>query len=808
MSAKGFALPAVLTLLLVFSALSVGLMYVAVTAGSVSTTDLDNTRAYYGAEGAMEHMMADLSMLFSTKQSPSVSDIRGLSSNPPEFQEISFKEYDFSVESVDDKPVAETRHISAGPNEGLMAQIVPMSLNVTADGPAGGEVRMSRDIEVALIPVFQFGMFSDKDLSYHPGPNFDFGGRVHANGNLFLATGASSGLTFRSKVSAAGEIIRAVMINGEPVDDRDGPIWIPTAPGGCDGSRPACRDLQESEGSKVGGPDSADNPVWYNLSTSVYNGMVLSSNTGAKELELPFVADGVGSIEIIRWPQAGEDPKSAVGVSRLFNQAQIRILLSDAAEDLPGSAIRLSNVEPYYDGRYGDTNTAFAEGKESADPDFVRPPGVPEGESWSLIDGYINVSISDGTGMFTDVTKEWLDLGIARENPDAILRFQALKDNDGDGEPDYRNTESNRRKPLRFLPLNLYDPREGEVRDISLGSGDTTGAVGGIFNIVELNVGNLRRWLEGAIGETGGLVDYTQNNGYLLYYSDRRGMVVKDGTYGFEDVINIPDPSGAPDGMLDMAEDVNGSAQLEVHGADNIGNGFGVPNGDPTIRVDLMTVGRKNRVSGARRALKLVNGGLGQLPTVAGGEGGFTVASEVPVYVQGDYNADASGFSSSGHAHAAIIADAVTLLSNHWADWQSFRHPTYVGSSTERRASDTYYRMAVAAGNQNAFKRPDWGNEEYGLDGGTHNFLRYIERWSGRTLYYRGSLVNLYTSQYAVGIYKCCKSVYTPPTRNYKFDTDFLEPEKLPPATPMFKDIVNLGFRQIFTEDLPEGYQY
>jgi hypothetical protein len=273
----------------------------------------------------------------------------------------------------------------------------------------------------------------------------------------------------------------------------------------------------------------------------------------------------------------------------------------------------------------------------------------------------------------------------------------------------------------------------------------------------------------------------------------------KDGTYGFEDIINPADPSGIPNATLDEPEDLNDNGSLEVHGATNLGDAFGVANNDPTVRVDLLTVGRKNRVSGARRAIKLVNGGLGNLPTRPDGSGGFTVASENPVYVVGNYNASSSGFGTNdGHADAAVIADAVTLLSSNWDDWQSFRHPSYVGSSTTRRAAESWYRVAVAAGKHKSFDQPSWGNDEYGLDGGTHNFLRYLENWSGTTLHYQGSLVSLFYAEYAVGIYKCCDTVYKPPTRDYSFDSEFLDPSNLPPGTPMFKDVVNLGFRQIF----------
>ena len=118
--------------------------------------------------------------------------------------------------------------------------------------------------------------------------------------------------------------------------------------------------------------------------------------------------------------------------------------------------------------------------------------------------------------------------------------------------------------------------------------------------------------------------------------------------------------------------------------------------------------------------------------------------------------------------------------------------------------------MAVAAGKNRNWPNPAWAaaipNEDYGLDGGTHNFLRYLERWrdaggTRQTFDYLGSLVSLYYSEYANGIYKCCNTVYSPPTRAYAFDTDFLELDKLPPGTPRFRDVVNLGMRQILTPD-------
>ena len=83
------------------------------------------------------------------------------------------------------------------------------------------------------------------------------------------------------------------------------------------------------------------------------------------------------------------------------------------------------------------------------------------------------------------------------------------------------------------------------------------------------------------------------------------------------------------------------------------------------------------------------------------------------------------------------------------------------------------------------------------IDGGVHNFMKMLEDWGGQTLRYRGSMVSLYYSRQAIGIYRADANIYSPPIRNYNFDTDFLTPALLPPGTPMFRDINTLKFRQI-----------
>src|SRR6185295_8017200 len=110
----------------------------------------------------------------------------------------------------------------SGPFQGLIALKKFYDLDVVARTLIGnGEAHLTRRVETVAIPVFQFGMFSDVDLSFSAADNFDFGGRVHTNGNLFLAEGGVPGstLTLRDKVTAVKEVIRQRLSNTNSIDN-------------------------------------------------------------------------------------------------------------------------------------------------------------------------------------------------------------------------------------------------------------------------------------------------------------------------------------------------------------------------------------------------------------------------------------------------------------------------------------------------------------------------------------------------------------------------------------------------------------
>src|SRR4029077_12415714 len=159
---------------------------------------------------------------------------------------------------------------------------------------------------------------------------------------------------------------------------------------------------------------------------------------------------------------------------------------------------------------------------------------------WPLVDGWLRVEYKNTVGQWIGVTRTWLQLGFGRgpaiptvplvgntAHPKAILIFQKLAGDRNlsgtitaaDGPQNVTGANSQ----YSWNPINFYDPREGFPRDSTVGTGlaGTQCYVNGIVNAVELDVGNLNQWLLA----NPGLVDYTGQNGYLVFYSDRRGML-------------------------------------------------------------------------------------------------------------------------------------------------------------------------------------------------------------------------------------------------------------------------------------------
>jgi hypothetical protein len=165
---------------------------------------------------------------------------------------------------------------------------------------------------------------------------------------------------------------------------------------------------------------------------------------------------------------------------------------------------------------------------------------------------------------------------------------------------------------------------------------------------------------------------------------------------------------------------------------------------------------------------------------------GLTIVSPNPLYVEGDYNvplAHVGTTNTSGSAPAALIADAITLLSEAWYDTNS------LGTLSRRIATNTTVNAAIITG----FVPTAAGY----YSGGLENLPRLLEDWTGKTLTLNGSLVGLFHSAKATAPWGARPDVYAPPRRNWSFDSKFTSPSGLPPSTPEVRTVIRRGWEVV-----------
>ncbi len=212
-------------------------------------------------------------------------------------------------------------NLPSGPYAGLYASIVPykMSSKAVMDR-TGVEVELEREFNNYLVPLFQFGLFSNEDIEVHPGPLMTFNGRVHGNRNIY----ALRNTKFLSRLTMSGEFVRDAWRSGAPnVSSGNDNVWVevnginvkstigsgsvkagtgfvggPNFPSATPGTR----------GYHPGSPNGVANPNWETESikpaaTGVNNrfgGQLLTNTTGASELKMPLELSGSSPAEIIK----------------------------------------------------------------------------------------------------------------------------------------------------------------------------------------------------------------------------------------------------------------------------------------------------------------------------------------------------------------------------------------------------------------------------------------------------------------------------------------------------------------------------
>jgi hypothetical protein len=970
---RGGALAMAMIVLALISVVAIAVLATVSNEARIAGSDLRRTQTCYAAASEIERMTSDFSALYSTTARPSAQQITDIRDNHP--QSLISDGFGFSnpvpVLGEDTTRLADMRTaqkitdnsyprvtIPSGPFAGLMATVAPWRVNLTATHTATGtQCQLERDINNYLIPLFQFGMFTDGDMELHPGPQFTFNGRVHANGNMYL----NGNVKFLDKVTTANELVRDVVRNGKVKLDSNyvtvqvGSIEVPLTKGSVNNGPNLSGATQGKRGFFLDSPDGTINTAWDSTSVAAasipagsttgianqFGGQVQTRTTGAAPLLLPLQLDGNPTREIIK--RALSTDSSVLSDSRYHSKAQIRVLLDD--ESVPagmvggiptGKGVSLSSFNPIRlpnlslssgggralwvvddDGNYTTTSTnAIKQGGSSTRADTVR--GVRSVAATSAAPD--NVTIPAGSGVTgkilveivpasstanpsptpIDVTKEILSMGMTEGEPNAIVMLQrplwaaftqGSRDSNGlndyltyilnnttigaDGEIDTTAvvqdttngfltslTDDGGKKradaPPRLtdtdfwnaiVPINLYNVREGRI-NTTLGANAVYER--GITNIVEINMRNFARWVDGVYdnnllkGTNAVSTNIDPADGYIVYVSDRRGDKVKTekiGTTNYDMTNGLVDNEDiyGPNDTLDPGEDVidagktgNGTAKKDTLQKDTtelpdpatsvIGTGA---DWNARLARAKAVAAWTNPSNYFRRALRLTNaedlqitGNTGKLSQTKG----ITVATENMVYIWGNYNTTGITCQPAGgstlndpsllcnyagnQVPTSIVADAFFPLSRTWFDGVSALFPDDLSKRKADRnlptglflTQETSVRAAIISGNNLSALdgQPDAGNSstnESRLCGGMHNFPRFLESWSDRWNFV-GSLVPLFHSTQALGPYNSSSSIYGAPIRNWAFDDSFRNPNRLPPGTPMFQYIEPTGFKQ------------
>lgn len=414
---------AALTAILILALLA---LFTAATMARVTTeavvmgNDYANTKAFYAAQASLELMSRNFNKVFDTQLRPSSADLTRIMNSKPDIDGFNFTQTITQSSSGDTKPIDD------GPFSGLISLRTPYRLDAVATYPNGSQVQLTRTFYNHQIPIFQFGIFYNDDMEFHPGPRFDFGGRVHSNGNLFMMSG--NDLYFRSRVTTVGEVVRWMSRNGIAQGQTgwswDGRVWVADPAGNFQAvTKGSVNSGPDVKGTDADMPDGTLNTTW-GTDSQLFGGNLLARqrplrlplqiNSNSDPIELVKRGRGGADYEVTTLGRATDD--AILSGSRYANKPGFRISLSDSQAELPGGVggVRLDGAS---DGAGSDQDAGGARG--------YRPLPMTDGYQARRVNGhrfYTGASYTDN-GLPAN-RQTWIKVELVTIDP-ATLAVQA-----------------------------------------------------------------------------------------------------------------------------------------------------------------------------------------------------------------------------------------------------------------------------------------------------------------------------------------------------------------------------------------------
>ncbi|MEE8193106.1 MAG: hypothetical protein V3T74_10205 [Gemmatimonadales bacterium] len=691
---RGFALEATLMVMLLISVLLAAAVLGAVTTTRTTSLDYRNSRVFYAAEGATEAIMGQLGQ---DMEDGYLSDEELAALLPPALEGFTFDSF-----SVTRTGVATVETITDGSFAGLYALTQKVEIYSEARDAEDNSSAILISAKAQAIPIFQFGVFFEKDLEATNGPSMTFSGWVHANGNIYLS---SNNAWYKDAITTPNQVYHDrkdfhTVYDGVYIDDAYN------------------NEVQLLFDSRT----HSDPNAFRARSDQDFDNRLKTDAYGVDSLKVPLPA-GVGAEEVMRPREAGDTDEEKRAkfawkadmyvVVDLVNLTQRQAVCgasggSKTPHEVIGNpgVVGLQKVEAgvkvtfkigescgwktgakfHVEAWDMDKDAIFWKGEEydvgSLCTFSITIPSDIENFKIVIIDQ--GGSPFDGTAIWRDLqslldgTTPWPNITMTRPAGKVVPNIDELCE------------------IFKWEWSTFYDGREQNMRDV-----------------LNLNIAGLSLWAAGM--------------------TDRASEVVY---MEIKAPANIGAWSGAAKAQLD----------------DNTL--------DPAVRVINASV-LPNRMS---------------------------IATDWPLYVRGDYNALA-------WKPSALVGDAITIQSTAWIDAD---HKVQVIERLD--ATETEMWAAILAGHSatpcdhEVAPCPGGYADFYG--GGIENFPRFLEDWGGINFIYRGSLVSLDVAQRAIGTWN--GNYYSPPKRDWQFDTRFEDPNNLPPGTPVVGVVIRTAFRPVF----------
>jgi len=624
--------------------------------------------------------------------------------------------------------------------------------------------------QIQNVPIFSHAIFYNMDLELHPGPEMTINGPVHANGNIYAV--AKSPLHFTDRVTTSQDFLVGMKLN--PVDwsgvsgessqsgadvflrsgeDGSGNITYATPyKGGTENLASSYWDSRSSIEYDADG-EVSNNPFeghagdnWHNFSENRWNGYLQTADHGVSDLSLV----GIPNYE-------ADDPTTQT------TGDDLNYAYSIIEPNLPLSS-------PHHKGIGEREKFAYKAGLTIRVHQSSARPNDADGNP---IEHAVKLKDSEGN----EVEDYWISLNkVRREDPPAnnpnnlvpasmepatISQERPLTDENGNTLYDENgNVMTETVYEVQEDPIVLDDETLAELLVMHPYDEDdeTNKPVSGFFDerrgegldVVEFNMSVFNALIDDNHD------DYTEDDD-----EDKKWKQGFSPQMDYNGVVYVEFPTDqnvtpSADGVIQSVDEMG----LLVTNADSIPN----PSYIYDQGGDFVKKGRK-------------------------GQWGLSLATNNAMYVKGHFNADGNKTSDGPYAPddaanpnppAAVVADAVTILSDNWDFTKS------KDSSNSRQATYTEFNAALMSGLTPTLK----GDDPNMKSGGSHNFPRFLEKWSGVTLTYRGSLVALFESEVADEPWHT--GYYSPPKRQWGYYNLFRREQ--PPGGPSAPKYVKTDF--------------